>query len=488
MDHIAIDIGASSGRIIHGYLQQNKIITEEVHRFTNTLQRTDGHAYWDIDNLVDQMLFGLQLAKRKGITTCTIGIDTWAVDYTLIDSNGQLLKRVHSYRDHRTNQTMPKVFKRIAKEQIYEKTGVQFMHFNTLYQLFEEDNNILLKTDTVLLIPDYLNYVLTNKRTAEITNASTTQLLNIQTRDYDEDLLRLVGLERRQFPKLVETGEIIGALQKQKFPHYDLPNATVLAVASHDTASAVLGTPSTSSNWAYLSSGTWSLVGVENKTPIVNSKSLKENYTNEYGAAQTYRFLKNIMGLWVIQEVQRLLPVNYSFSELAILAKQEPPLQQIINFNDDRFLNPDNMIEEIKTYCAESNQIIPLSVGELAAAVYYNLAALVALHLDPIEDIIERPIEFLHIVGGGANNDFLNQCIATFSQRSISAGPTEATALGNLLIQFIFSQEIKNIDTGRALIKQSFDIKQYTPEPFDKEPLFQRFLESYTLLKSEEHI
>lgn len=485
MIHIAVDIGASSGRLIEGTIENGKIKLNELHRFPNNFVQKGTHACWDIHYLLKEILTGLQIAKQKGISSCTIGIDTWAVDYALVDTEGNLLQDIISYRDHRTDGMMEKVFQKMSKETIYEKTGLQFLSFNTLFQLFVEDTNLLNKTDKILLVPDYLNFCLTNKQTAEITNTSTTQLLNIKTRDYDTELLDLIGIHRNQFPPLVEPGTVIGPLLNGKFSNYDLPACTVIAVGSHDTASAVLGVPASKENWAYLSSGTWSLIGVELEQPIVSKESLNENYTNEYGAFRTYRFLKNIMGLWVIQEVKRLLPNDLDFDELVELAQSVSPFKQFINFNDDRFLNPGNMIEEIKEYCRESNQSIPESIPEIAAAVYHNLGIITALHIDHIERIIGKSIDIVHIVGGGSNNAFLNQCISTYSQRTVWAGPSEATAIGNLLIQFIYSGSISSIQEGRKIIRESFSLNKFDPKLFIKEELFEQFLAATNLIRSD---
>lgn len=483
--HIAIDIGASSGRLIEGTIDNGKIKLNEIHRFPNKFNQKGKYACWDIHYLLKEILTGLQIAKQKGISSCTVGIDTWAVDYALIDADGNLLQDIISYRDHRTDGIMEKVFNAISKEDIYKKTGLQFLSFNTLFQLFVEDKTLLGKTDKILLVPDYLNYCLTNKLTAEITNASTTQLLNIKTRNYDSELLDLIGLHQNQFPELIEPGTIIGPLLKDKFPSYNLPDCTVIAVGSHDTASAVLGVPATEGNWAYLSSGTWSLLGVELEHPVVTNESLEENYTNEYGAFQTYRFLKNIMGLWVIQEVKRLLPNDLDFAELVSEAQSVTPFKQFINFNDDRFLNPINMIEEIKEYCRELNQPIPETIPEIAAAIYHNLGIITAFHIDHIERIIGRPIEIVHIVGGGSNNAFLNQCISTYSQRTVWAGPSEATAIGNLLIQFLYSGSISTIQEGRKIVQESFSLSRFEPKPFNKDALFEKFIEATNLIRSD---
>lgn len=487
MHHLAIDIGASSGRILHGQLLDDKLNIQEIHRFKNGFQEMGSSLFWDIDYLYNEIINGLKIAKSQGISHCTLGIDTWAVDYVLLDENGERLQPVFAYRDKRTEHTMDKVFSKINAETIYNKTGIQFLSFNTLFQLYEEDRKQLALTDSILLVPDYLNFLLTGRKTMELTNASTTQLLNIESCDFDDDLLELLALKRQQFPILIEPGEEIGKLRTELLLQHDLPDATVIAVASHDTASAVVGTPSESNDWAYLSSGTWSLVGTELTKPVVSAQSLNDNFTNEYGANQTYRFLKNIMGLWVIQEVQRLLPDSYTFSELVELAKEQQETPPFIQLNDNRFLNPVNMIEEIQSYCRETNQSIPTSGGQLAAAVYHNLAILTSLHLDQIAACQNHPISVLHIVGGGAHNDYLNQLIANYSQRLTYAGPTEATAIGNLLIQLLSSNEITSIKEGRNLIKHSFEVKCFEPEPFDFTALFNEF-HTITATKSEENI
>ncbi|MGN7479153.1 rhamnulokinase [Solibacillus silvestris] len=485
MHHLAIDIGASSGRIVHGKINGNQLVLQEIHRFPNQFKQKNGHSFWDIDYLFNEILIGLQIAKKQGISSCTLGIDTWAVDYVLLDEYEKRLQEVYSYRDERTNYTMEKVFKKINRETIYKKTGIQFLSFNTLFQLFEENSSVLQQAKTIFLVPDYLNFLLTGIQTFEITNASTTQLLNIHSRQLDPDLLQLLGLSAWQFPKLIEPGEKIGRIQKTLQLQYDLPEATVISVASHDTASAVLGTPASTENWAYLSSGTWSLVGIERGEPIITAQTLNENYTNEYGAFSTYRFLKNIMGLWVIQEVQRLLPEKYSFAQLVELAKEVQDPQAYINLNESRFLNPENMIEEIQHYCQETNQVAPQTPGELAACIFQNLAVLIAFHLEHIEQTSNAIIDHLHIVGGGSNNDYLNGLIAKYSQKTIYAGPSEATAIGNILIQLISNQSICNIREGRAVIHNSFPIKQFSPAVFNKAQLFETFFEK-TLLKSEE--
>lgn len=478
MVHAAIDIGASSGRVVLGELQKNKQLTiKEIYRFENGFVNKDGTLCWDIDRLLEEILKGLEAVKASGYSRCTIGIDTWAVDYVLVGKDGNRLKEVVSYRDHRTDQTISKVMEHFSKEDIYKKTGIQFLPFNTLYQLYEEDSSIIQKTDTICMVPDYLNYRLTGKAVMEKTNASTTQLLNIQTRTFDSELLELIGIRKEQFAELAAPGEILGELKKEWFPDFNLPDCTIITVASHDTASAVAGTPGTGEDWAYLSSGTWSLLGMEVSDPVINEEALNLNYTNEWGAFDTFRFLKNITGMWIIQEVRKLFPEKYSYSDLVLKAQEVKTLQQYINFNEERFLNPDNMIIEIQNYCKETDQPIPESVGELASCIYSNLAIVYAVALKELEAITNRQISSLYIVGGGAHNEFLNQMTANLSRKEIYAGPTEATAIGNILMQMISTGAIKDLRQGREIVQNSFQTKKYIPKSgTDAESIIESFL------------
>ncbi len=445
MIYTAIDIGASSGRIMVGELNEGKLDIQEIHRFANGFSQRDGHCFWDIDHLLKQILQGLQKVKTLGYEHCTVGIDTWAVDYVLLDEKGDRLREAISYRDRRTDHTIDKLEHTLSKAAIYQKTGIQFQPFNTIYQLYEEDRELLIKTDKIMMIPDYLGYCLTGKAVTEITNASTTQLLNASTGNLDPELLEAVSVQEQQFAPLTEPGCELGKLRNEWFPDYDLPACKVMTVATHDTASAVIAAPGINDGWAYISSGTWSLIGVENKTPIITDLALENNYTNERGANNTIRFLKNIIGMWVIQEVRQQLQADYSFQQLAEEAKKTEPFQQFINLNDKRFLNPENMIKEIQHYCRQTRQKTPRTAGELACCIYSNLAIIYAIAIKELETITEKPIEQFHIIGGGARNDFLNQLTADMSGKAVYAGPIEATATGNLLMQMIAAKEVKDI-------------------------------------------
>lgn len=461
--HVAIDIGASSGRVILADTTEGLRLTE-LHRFKNGFTKVGEHDRWNITRLVTEILSGLEKVKAAGIETCTVGIDTWAVDYCLLDAQGNLLAEPIAYRDARTQGLLEQVFETIPKEIVYEKTGIQFLNFNTLYQLFAEDKDMLGQAQDILLIPDYIAYRLTGKKVGEVTNVSTTQYLNIHSRDYDKDLLDVVGLSRDKLPELMETGQIIGELRPELYESYDLPQATVIAVATHDTGSAVVGVPATTENWAYLSSGTWSLIGVENAQPITSQAAFEENYTNEWGAYKTYRFLKNITGMWAIQEIARMLDNRYSFAEMAEQAYQVEPFLQYINLNDDRFTNPDNMIEEIQAACRESNQIVPESVGELVMCVYSNLALAYAHEWKVLESLTGKELEVLHIVGGGSNVKLLNQLTADLIGKPVIAGPGEATAIGNIMVQMIASGELKDLVEARAWLAKNQTLEGFEPQ------------------------
>lgn len=465
--YIAVDIGASSGRLMISRLNNTTIELNEIHRFKNKFTKSGDYLTWDSEYLLEEILKGLVKVKEKGILNCTLGIDTWAVDYALLDEKGNKIQEIISYRDNRTEHAIDQVAEKISLEEIYKKTGIQFQSFNTLFQLFVESKQILKQTDSILLVPDYLNYRLTSKKVLEKTNASTTQLLNVDTGDLDEDLLEILGLKREQFPEIVEPGTIIGQLDKELFPDYDLPSVEVIVVASHDTASAVLGTPGYSDDWAYLSSGTWSLLGVETEKGIINEEALTQNYTNELGAYDTVRFLKNIIGMWLIQEVVREYENKYTPRELVELASEVDPFLYYIDVNDGRFLNPHSMIKEIQGYCKENSANVPETPGEIARTIYDSLSLCYKEELKSLSRLIQNDIKELIIVGGGGNISLLNQMIADITGLQVRIGPAEATALGNILVQMIAKKEVSDISEGRELLRNSYPSKIYSPNKAD---------------------
>ncbi|MEY8462210.1 rhamnulokinase [Streptococcus merionis] len=463
--HVAVDIGASSGRVILARLDDaKKLDLQEMHRFKNEMTFVDGHYRWDIDYLFEEILLGLVKVKAAGVDNCTLGIDTWAVDYCLLDKSGNLLAQPVAYRDARTDGAMEEFFEVVPAETVYAKTGIQFLKFNTLYQLFRENRELLERTDQILMVPDYLAYRLTGVKTLEVTNASTTQFLDVNSADLDEDLLAAIGISREKFPAVIQAGQVIGDLLDELQTAYDLPECQVIAVATHDTASAVVGVPSTAEQPAYISSGTWSLIGVENRLPIATPSAFEENYTNERGAYRTYRFLKNITGMWAVQEIARVLDYKYSYAEMAQEAYKVEPYLQYVNLNDDRFTKPDDMIAEIQSACRETGQIVPKTVGELTMCVYSNLALLYAHECKVMQELTGKTLEALHIVGGGSNVKLLNQLTADVIGKPVIAGPGEATAIGNLMVQLIAKGVFEDLKAARAWLQKQFDYDRYEPQ------------------------
>ena len=474
--YIAVDIGASSGRLMLSSLdEEGKMSLTEIHRFKNGFSETAGADRWQIQHLTTEILKGLAKVKAAGIEECYVGIDTWGVDYCLLDEAGELMEAPIAYRDKRTQDAMADFDEKMPLTELYQRTGIQLMNFNTVFQLLVEDKEKLAKASSLLLIPDYLGYVFTGNQVLEKTNASTMQLLNLTTRKIDSEILAVLEVSEELFPPLVEPGSILGELQQARFPEYDLPKATFITIASHDTASAVVGTPGAGEDWAYISSGTWSLMGAELKDGIATPAAYDANFTNEWGVAGSIRFLKNIMGMWLIQEVARMQDYQYSYAELADMAAKEAPYQQFVNVNDDRFLNPANMIEEFQAYCRETGQKVPETPGEIARCVYDNLALCYAVELKNLQAITGRKINKLHIVGGGSNNRLLNQLTADACNVTVEAGPGEATAIGNLVVQMVATSGFGDLASARKAVRASFDLHTYEPSNPDTQAIVEEY-------------
>ena len=468
--HIAVDIGASSGRLMLGsYLNTGKLILTQLHRFNNGFTHVDGHDHWGSEHLLTQILVGLEKAKQAGVTHCTLAIDTWAVDYVLLDTDGVKLREAIAYRDPRTQGKIDELAKQLPKTEHYAKTGIQFLDFNTVYQLACEPRELLAATDTILLMPDYLGYRLTGTAVTEHTNATTTALLNHQTGTWDDELLTLAGVRAEQFAPLVQPGHSLGTLLPKWSEQYDLPHCQLYTAATHDTASAVLAIPTTDmTSTAYISSGTWSLLGVENPQAITTDTALSANYSNEGGAYGTYRLLKNIMGLWLIQQVRynwlQDTGQDIDFARLVELAEQEPANHILIDANDPVFLNPLHMVTAIRGYTVEHAQPMPMTLGQLARCVFDSLALSYKQALTELEQITGRTFTTLHVIGGGSQNALLNQLTANATGKTVIAGPVEATAIGNILSQLIATGAISDIAVGRALVKQSFLLETFFPQ------------------------
>jgi rhamnulokinase len=461
---LAVDIGASSGRLIASHLENGQLKLNEIHRFKNKIVRKDDQFCWELDRLFLEIKKGIKKCQGKGLKPESIGIDTWAVDFILLDENEKPLTNSVAYRDPRTDGMMDEVFKIIMKERLYLETGIQFQKFNTIYQLYSiKQNNpeILDKAASFLMIPDYFNYLLTGKKANEYTNATSTQLVNAFTKKWDDEILDQLGIKKEIFQEIHNPKTVLGTLKENLVEEFGFDMKVILP-ATHDTGSAVISVPELDET-IYISSGTWSLIGVENYFPICVTKALDYNFTNEGGIDYRYRFLKNIMGLWMIQEVKRNYQDQYSFAELVDLARQVQEFKSTVNVDDPRFLKPENMIEEIQRYCQETNQAIPTTPGEVAKCVYDSLVCSYQQAINQIEEIFERKFEKINVIGGGCQNEMLNQLIADTTKKIVYAGPVEATAIGNIVSQLMAVGEIEDINEARTIIKHSFEVKKFSP-------------------------
>lgn len=476
MYHLAIDIGASSGRHILGYLESGKLILEEIYRFDNLQVHKNGHDCWNVEHLWGEILQGLQMCKKCGIIPATVGIDTWGVDYVLLDKNDQLIGDAVAYRDGRTEGMNEKVEKTIPFSELYALTGIQYQTFNTIYQLMalqQECPQQLQNADRLLHTPDYYHFLLTGKKVNEYTIASTGALVNVETKQWDMNLISRLQLPRKLFGELEMPGTMIGHLRDevQQVVGFD---AAVVLPASHDTASAFLAIPALDDHAVYLSSGTWSLLGVENDHPITTAESLEKNFSNEGGAWGRYRYLKNIMGLWMIQSIRRELngvayiqgkqkravsEKKWSFPDLIAEAKKAEYFTSAIDVNRDCFLAPDSMIQAIKDECTRTNQPVPETVGELMQCVYTSLSLCYRDAILDLEKLTGKTYTSINIVGGGCQDSYLNERTAKATGLPVYAGPVEGTAIGNLIVQMISSGELKDLQTARDMIRVSFEIK-----------------------------
>ena len=468
--YLAVDLGASSGRVLAGLFENGELQLKELHRFWNgAVEREDG-LHWDIDQLFIEIKIGLKKGfETYGDSVTAIGVDTWAVDYGLLNAEGKLLNPPFHYRDVRNDGMMPRVFKTVPREEIYRRTGLQFLQFNTAYQLASEvraERPELQQAERMLMVPDLLNYFLTGRAVNEYTNASTTQLLDAKKRTWDFDLIRKLNIPEKIFGEIVEAGSVIGPLTPELQEELG-GNADVIAVGTHDTASAVAAAPLQSKNCAYLSSGTWSLMGLEEPEPIITQESAEYNITNEGGVCGTIRFLKNIGGLWLLQECQRNWAEQgdqLDFVQIAELAMAADPFIAFIDPDSMEFAQPCDMPTHIQIACDRTGQRMPKTKGEIARVAYESLAMRYRSVFQTLEKLHGSRLEQLHIVGGGCQNKVLNQFTADALNRPVLAGPIEATAIGNILMQLIADGEMAGLDEGRSMIIESFGTEVIQPE------------------------
>lgn len=461
--YLAIDIGASSGRHILGHLQDGKMELEEIYRFENGLVERNGHLCWDHGKLFCEILAGLKKCKELGKVPVSMGIDTWGVDFVLLDENDQMLGDTVGYRDDRTRGMDEKVYEFISEDDLYARTGIQKAIFNTVYQLMAvktKHPEYIRQAKAMLMTPDYFHFLLTGVKMQEYTMATTGQLVNPHTKDWDYELIDLLGYNREMFLPIHTPGTLVGHFREeiQKEVGFD---CEVVLPGTHDTASAVLSVPANDDDFLYISSGTWSLMGIETKNANCSPESKAANITNEGGYDYRFRYLKNIMGLWMIQNVKKELKDAYSFAQLCDMASECNDFTSRVEVDNDCFLAPKSMIAEVQRFCRETNQTEPKTPGEIAAVIYNSLGECYAKTAKEIEKIMGRTYSRIHVVGGGSNAVYLNQLTAKYTGKEVHAGPTEATAIGNLVAQMIKAGDFSTVEEARTCIYRSFEVKKY---------------------------
>lgn len=464
--YLAVDIGASSGRHILGWMDKGKIRMEEIYRFENKLEKRNGHLCWDLDHLFHEVVEGMRKCKELDRIPASVGIDTWGVDFVLLDANGNVLGNTVAYRDGRTKGMDEEVYKVISESELYGRNGIQKQLFNSIYQLMaikKETPQLLERAERFLMIPEYLNYRLTGVAMNEYTNATTSQLVNAKTQDWDFELMEMLGLPTKIFGELNMPKTLVGPLSSNMAERVGFQTNVVLP-ATHDTGSAVMAVPTNSDDSIYLSSGTWSLMGIERLIPDCTEMSRKHNFTNEGGYHHRYRYLKNIMGMWVMQNLRREFKHKYTFEELYELAHIGRYFTSIVDVNDDTFLAPESMIRALQDYCEQTGQEKPETECELLYCVYRSLAKCYAKTVAEIETVTGRTYDTIHVVGGGCQDKFLDRLLVEVTGKEVYAGPVEATAIGNIMAQMLRDDVFEDLKEARRVVAKSFDVKRIADE------------------------
>jgi rhamnulokinase len=484
---LAFDLGASGGRGLAGTLQDKVLKTTEVCRFCNSMIRVLDSYYWDILMLYNEIVKGMALAGSQGLMPESMGIDTWGVDYGLQDAKGNLLGNPYAYRDHRTDKAIDEFSALVPLSRIYKLTGIQFMQFNTLFQLFAAKRDRLAAMDVaadLLFMPDLFNYMLTGLKRTEFTFATTSQLFNPITGKWERELFEALGIPVNIMQEIIEPGSVLGPLTGSIAGETGLQGTQVIAVASHDTASAIAAIPATDDNFAYISSGTWSLMGIESPDPVITDESFNCSFTNEGGVNRTYRVLKNIMGLWLVQECRRCWAGShhdYSFSEIVSMAEKAVPFHSLINPDDPSLYNPENMVSALTDSCKATNEPVPSGPGEFARCIFESLALKYRYVLESLRKISGKKMDKIHIIGGGSQNKFLCQLTADATGLQVIAGPAESTAIGNLLVQAMGSGYVKSLSEIREIAKNSCETEVFRPVGTDKwDKVYDRFVNIVT--------
>ncbi len=467
---LALDLGAESGRAVVGKLRGSVLDLEVVHRFPNIPVRVPDGLHWDVLRLFQEMKEGLRLASREN-RLASLGLDTWGVDFALLDGSGALLANPHHYRDTRTDGKMEEVFAIVPREEIFRTTGIQFMQLNTLYQMFalkQSSPHLLDAAATILMIPDLFNYWFSGQAVCEFTEATTSQMFDPVKGEWASGLAAKLGLPLEKMAPIVQPGSRLGDILPFVAEECECPPVPVIAPACHDTGSAVAAVPAEGRDFVYISSGTWSLVGVEVDRPVITDRSLEYNFTNEGGVAGTYRLLKNVMGLWLVQECRRTWErrgVSYDYARLTEMAAQAPPFRSILDPDAPGFLHPGDMPARIQEYCRSTSQPVPEEPGSIVRTALDSLALKYRWVVERLEELTGRSLPVIHVVGGGTQNRLLTQLTADASRRPVIAGPVEATAMGNILMQAIGLGEIGSVAEGRSIVRSSVDLVTYKPRP-----------------------
>jgi rhamnulokinase len=484
---LAVDLGAESGRVIAGRLDGGRVTLDELHRFRNGPVGVAGTRRWDVLRLWSDIQDGLALAAKKyGNAIASIGVDTWGVDYVLLSKRDEILGQPYNYRDPRTAGVMEQAFTKVSRAQIFAQTGLQFMEINTLYQLIAmqlRDPELLAMADRFLMMPDFFHWLLCGSRVVEFTNATTTQFFHATNRAWASDLLRKFEIPTRMFPEVVAPGTKLGRLREDVAAFTGLPRVEVVAPATHDTGAAVAAVPTERTgraNWAYISSGTWSLIGVEVNQAVLTDAALALNVTNEGGVDGTYRLLKNVMGLWLVQQARAAFERaghNYDYAFLTQIAAAAEPFRSLVDPNDASFLNPSDMARALCDYCRRSDQPVPENDGQIVRCALESLALKYRQVLEGIESLTGERVEVIHVVGGGGKNELLNQFTANACGRPVIAGPTEATALGNVLLQARATGDIGTLAEIRQVVRASSELTTYEPQDPDRwQAAYDRFV------------
>ena len=473
--YLAVDIGAESGRVMAGLWNGKTIRLEEIYRFPNGPVLIGENMRWDVLRLWAELQTGLALAGKKyGGKIVSVGVDTWGVDFVLLNAQDEMLGHPYHYRDDRTRGALDRAYKKVPRDEIFKQTGNQFVELNSLYQLLawqEHSPSILEEAHSLLFIPDFLHWCLCGARNVEFTVASTSQFIHPLKRNWALPLLHQFGLPTHFLPKIIAPGTALGPVRSSLAQRTGLSGAKVVVPPSHDTASAVAAVPAKNTskvNWAYVSSGTWSLMGVEVKKPVLTPRTLELNFSNEGGLDDTYRLLQNLLGLWTVQQCKRSFAARgrkYDYLQLSQIAAKARPWRSLIDLNDPRFLNPADMPKAIQEFCRGTKQPMPRTDGELVRCAYESLALKYREVLGSLEELTGESIEVIHIVGGGSQNRVLNQLAADACQRPVVAGPVEATALGNLLTQVRASGELASLAELREAVRKSSAVQRYDPKP-----------------------